>query len=66
VVADNPDWFDGDCNGATFNLANIDERQLVFRLNLGNLSFEPELMAEKWLDVAGQRCTGDGMSMVLL
>jgi hypothetical protein len=61
VVADNKDWFDNDCNGTTFHLAKSDDReQLVFRLSLGNLPFVPELMAEEWLDVAGQRCSGDG------
>ena len=61
VVADNKDWFDRDCSGTTFHLAKSDDReQLVFRLSLGNLPFVPELLAEEWLDVAGQRCRGDG------
>jgi len=53
-AAGDRDWFETDCDGATFHFRTLDAtsggQKFVFRLSLGNLHFIPELMGGNWLD----------------
>jgi hypothetical protein len=63
-AAGDRDWFETDCDGATFHFRTLDAtsggQKFVFRLSLGNLHFIPELMGGNWLDAKGKRCSADG------